>query len=181
MKKSLAITTDMTNTKKIKGFILLFTVVVISVTVGLSATMLAASNRQAQLGSLQSETQSAFYAADTGIGCALVRIYSTAVPAPAFTCEGMTPADQNPSSNKDVYFYDFRLAGFTVGGVSPACGVVVITDETANLAKPQYIVESYGYNICDVGITPGVLVPATSNPNLIERKILVKIPVVNIV
>jgi Tfp pilus assembly protein PilX len=183
-----------------RGFILLFTVVIISVTVGLSVSLLISSTRQSQLGSLQSEIQSAFYAADTGMECGLAYVYPDTTPT--FSCAGMKPEDKNGTTDIDVYYFDYRSAmpvasstwgtnvnwsTVTYGGDTASCGVVVIKKNDSWLQKDingvsstqqGYTIESYGYSICTPDSADGgALKPSASDPNLIERKILIHVPV----
>ncbi len=195
--KNIHLLQSLRNIPKQNGFILLFTIVVISVTVGISVSLLLSSTRQSQLGSIQSETQSAFAAADTGMECGLAKIYPDAA---TFSCGGVVRTDQLSDPLKEVYYFDFRNTvpvsvgvGWSVpnipwtassgGGESSACGVVVITADAtwANLVTREietgYMLEAYGYSICESD-SASLMKPLLSDPNLVERKILVRIPVV---
>jgi hypothetical protein len=171
------------NTKK-QGFILLFTVVVISITVGLSTSLLVSATRQTQLGTSQSDVQSAFYAADTGSDCGLAWVYYVDDIDKALTCAGKSwTKDPKSTSTQSVYFFDFSNSTSSTtetplwsstkyGGMANSCGVVVITT-----GSTLYVVESYGYSICYKPATTTSLRPDETDPAQVERKIIVEIPI----
>lgn len=172
------------NNNRQRGFILLFTVVIISITVGLSTSLLVSATRQTQLGTSQSDVQSAFYAADTGSDCGLSWVYYVDKPDVALTCAGASwTRDPKSTATQLVYFFDFSNAtsnsaevplwsSSRYGGPANSCGVVVITT-----GATLYVVESYGYSICYKPATSSSLRPDETDPAQVERKIIVEIPI----
>ena len=181
------------------GFILLFTIVVISITVGLTVTLLSFSKRSTSLNSARNESQAAVYNADQGIECALLKYYSEPTPlSNTLKCGGRSITASVTDANIQVYNIVATPGGVTLSGKAEnnkyGCGVVVFrqnivwcTPDVANC--PQRItdpspgpgitirsgdqIESYGYNSC---IPNGSeLTPDRSNPTLVERKLLVRV------
>ena len=168
-----------------RGFILLFTVVIISITVGLSTSLLVSATRQTQLGTSQSDVQSAFYAADTGSDCGLSWAYYIDDASKPMTCAGASwTKDPVSNSSQLVFYYDFSAAtsGTTgsplwssskYGGPANSCGVVVISIGNPN----KYTIEAYGYSLCYRPVAGGVLKPDEKDPGQVERKIIIEIPI----
>jgi hypothetical protein len=169
--------------KKNKGFILLFTVVVISVTVGLSTALIITAKRQSQLGALQSETQGAFYAADMGLECGFAWYYQEDEQNAPFVCGGVTLTNTPPGTNeRRIYHFNFEnyydSSSIAWTAVAP-CGVVIITQASASYPilvegvshTDGYSIESYGYSMCAIDETSGQMRPLVNDPALVERKL----------
>ncbi len=171
---------------------MLFTVVIISVTVGISVTMILIAKKQSALGSIQSNAQVAFYAADTGLECGLQDTFGTLRTSDNMidcTGVGTRPRDaRNLTGNAldEVYFFDFARNTNDVGAgleESGGCGIVVInraadwgtlTSSIPDGSPDGILVESYGYSTCMEGT--GVLEPNRADPTLTERKLIARIP-----
>ncbi|MEX2010248.1 MAG: hypothetical protein WD874_00390 [Parcubacteria group bacterium] len=134
----------------ITGTLLLVSTAV--VTVALKETRLAASGR---------ESQYAFYAADTGIECALYwdvkntsgfSAFSTSSPsviacnANSANTQGKTNPTPNSVGNSTVSTFNITFLP------EPYCARVVVTKGMSG-SNITTLIESYGYNTCDLANT----------------------------
>ncbi len=165
---------------------MLFTVVIISVTVGISVTLIIIAKKQSSLGGVQSNLQVALYAADTGLECGLNATFGPLKDKDTpFECTGVVgrPRVFGDTLNRDdeMYYFDFQKANVDAlsDEQSIGCGLVIINRaaewDSAHTGTDGILVESYGYSSCmDNG--SGLLVPNTSDPTLTERKLIARIP-----
>lgn len=153
----------MPTTSKNNGFTLFIAMIVAGVLLLITAGLSNLSIGQAFISSSGRESQYAFYAADTGIECALywdvgnpsgISAFSTSTGATIFCNK-----DANNQGNQ-----------WSVGGSStsiinrinflpdPYCAIVTVTKDISGGTK----IESRGYNTCDL-----------SNPRRVERAVRV--------
>jgi Tfp pilus assembly protein PilX len=171
--------------KNNRGFILLFTIVVISVTVGITVSLLHLSSRGAALGALQSNAQLAFAAADSGLECGLMMTYATGTTnSTPVNCGSNTSMVNNPASlDQEQYAFDFQAAATAESATEDnigGCGIVLIKRNAswndAAGVQTGILVESYGYNICIPRTGTVLAKPDLNNPSLVERKMIARIP-----
>lgn len=147
---------------KNKGFTLFIALVVMGTLLLIAAGITSLATRQALISASGRESQHAFYAADTGIECALywdvknptgISAFATST-ASTITCDNSGPlsvgggGDLNPTSS-----FTFTLTP------EPYCVSVTVTKTyVSNVLRT--VIESLGYNTCD-----------SSNPRRVERAI----------
>jgi len=174
MKKILSI-------KEKKGFTLLFAVIVSTLVLAVGGSIINIALKQVILSGVGRESQYAFYAANTGIECALYWDIAGVGSgnAPAFaTSTGFSPAgnaacagttniydeddakwDVTAGSNANVTESYFRLDNFSdVTGPVGYCADVRVFKEMIGNQVASTTIESRGYNTCD-----------STNPRRIER------------
>ncbi|OHA92510.1 MAG: hypothetical protein A2665_02645 [Candidatus Zambryskibacteria bacterium RIFCSPHIGHO2_01_FULL_46_30] len=146
---------------KERGFTLFIALVVMGTLLLITAGIASLATRQALISASNRESQHAFYAADTGIECALYWDVKNPTGISAFatstssniTCDG-TPAtvggggDSNPTS-----IFSFILTP------DPYCVAVAVTKVYIS-GVLRTTIESQGYNTCDL-----------SNPRRVERAV----------
>lgn len=149
-----------------KGFTLFVAIVVMGTLLLVVAGIVSLATRQALTSASGRESQNAFYAADTGIECALYwdvqnpagtsAFATTSPPNPStITCNSISipnmggHGDGSPTS---VFSFDFLPD-------DPFCATVTVTKAyVSNVLKTT--IESKGYNTCDL-----------SNPRRVERAV----------
>ncbi len=146
------------------GFTLLFAVLASSLLLAVSLAIFNVALKEAVLSSSAKDSQLAFYAADTGVECALYWDLRSSPPGSAFdlaavassiTCAGSTistgsqtvPTDPPQASQigaaaTSIFFLDFSPS-------APSCAIVTV-DKTN---PPLTVVESRGFNACQAGNT----------------------------
>lgn len=150
----------MKDRKKQQGFTLLIAIVITSTLLLVSTGIVSVAVREAFLSASARESQHAFYAADTGIECAIfwdvrgindVSAFSTTTTNQTIACNGQ---DITPDEDGDVstFSFDFSSSG------NPYCAAVTVT-KTGN----ETTIESRGYNTCEPG-----------NPRRVERGVVVR-------
>lgn len=148
-------------TKRPEGFVILFSIVVSAIVLLITAGMFRIASQETILSATSRESLRAFYAADSGIECALGNEVGTAVPLPdPITCNGSTH-DLDVDGTFVVSFTDENV-----------CARVTITesiDPDTNVVSRQVV--SRGFNsLCDL---------STGNPDynyrsLVERSIRIR-------
>lgn len=144
------------------GFTLFIALVVMGTLLLIAAGITSLATRQALISASSRESQHAFYAADTGIECALywdvknptgISAFATSTVS-SVTCDNSGPlsvgggGDSNPTS-----IFTFTLTP------EPYCVSVFVTKTyVSNVLRTT--IESRGYNTCD-----------SSNPRRVERAI----------
>jgi hypothetical protein len=138
-----------------RGFTLLIAVLVSSILVALGSAIFDLVSKEVLLSSSGRESQFAFYAADSGIECALYwdtkdDAFSTSSPATQVSCGGETvdltktydpnPVD-NPGHPRETTTFSFSFDG----SVSEPCADVKVTK---NYYPTASTLESYGHNTC---------------------------------
>jgi|GEM_PF-410305 len=145
--------------KKNRGFVILFAVTISAILLAIALGVGNVVIKELQFGTNARDTNDAFFAADTGVECALA--YDKASPsANGFTgsasmnCAGtaIVPT-QSPSS-----FWTFIVPG--IGSASQSCAKVTV-DKTNSTTT---VVNSKGYNVGDASCV-------SSNTNRVEREL----------
>jgi hypothetical protein len=155
--------------KSARGFTLLLAVLISSILIALGAALYDIVSKEILLSSAGRESQFAFYAADTGIECALYwdskgMFSSTSPPTSGnpIMCGGMTVNDfaYTPDTSSDGYTYSATFS-FQYDGVqtNPCTTVQVVRTFQPSL---QTTINSYGHNTCIL-----------SSPTRLERAIRV--------
>ncbi len=169
------------------GFSLLYAVLVVSILISVGLSMADIATRQIVLSSSGRDSQIAFYAADSGIECALFwdlknpsgqSAFSTST-ASTISCNGQSiftnsqTVPTNPTVSSliggggeadptSIFYIDFNL------GSQPLayCAIVTVNKSSNPVPGGSSIltkIESRGYNTCDV-----------ANPRRVERAIRVQ-------
>ncbi|MAF59284.1 MAG: hypothetical protein QF858_03585 [Candidatus Pacebacteria bacterium] len=140
-----------------KGFTLLIAVLVTGLMLSIGIAIYGITSKEIVLSSIGRESQFSFYAADTGVECALYwdqkgGKFSTTT-ASTLTCANTTVADGGGVGYEVPMTFQFEVARF--------CSIVSVTK---SLTHPRTKVESKGYNTtCE----------ETENPLRVERAIRV--------
>ena len=171
--------------KKNQGFTLLMAALVTSLLLAIGFSLFNLSLKQVTLSSLARDSQLAFYAADTGIECAIywdykysgngvtsafatsTTAFGTFPPTSGINCGGQDIAAQpwiiNPRDSLKAYT-SFNLTF----SPDPYCATIQV--QKTNISSPfnpagpiQTIIESRGYNTCNI-----------TNPRRVERAIRVR-------
>ena len=142
-------------TRTERAFTLLLAVLISSILVALGSAIFDLVSKQILLSSAGRESQFAFYAADTGIECALYwdytqNAFSSTSPITQVSCANDTvtmtrtytpnPPD-NPGHPREVTTFSFSYNG---GTTAPCVDVRV----TKDYYPTQTTLESYGHNTC---------------------------------
>lgn len=132
------------------GFTLLIAMVVTATLLLVSTGIVSVAVKQAFLASAGRESQFAFYAADTGIECALFWDVRNPTGVSAFSATSTTNITCNEqsfsvggSSGPQTFSFDFDPADD--GSGEPYCTTVTVTKTGYNTK-----IESLGYNTCDL-------------------------------
>lgn len=144
-----------------RGFTLLMAVLVASVMLALGYALYNIAVKEVLLSSSGRESQFAFYAADTGVECALYYdskfdAFSTSSALTEISC-GVATSTLTRTNNVTNYVTTFTFAQRSTTP-SPCMSVIV----TRDASPKKTTIESSGYNTCD-----------TENPFRIERAIRV--------
>ncbi len=163
-----------------KGFTLLFAVLLSVLVLAVGASVINIAMKQVILTGIGRESQFAFYAANTGVECALYWDYRDArVFATSSLFEGYTDESDKGGitcAKESIYMQDDGTIGeitsvdektptsaisrFTIRFENPIqyCAIVSVTKSKNNNDTWSTTIESRGYNTCD-----------KSNPRRIER------------
>ncbi len=170
------------NIQKNKGYTLLFSVLISSLLLTIGLAILMISKKELLLSSSGRESQFAFYAADTGVECAMYSDFGagggafsdkTSSPAPNIICNGqnigvtktLPPVPPGMSGINNIAEFTFKIPLDRSGNTnSPSpCAFVTVdkrysTDSDNSLSKT--VIQSRGYNTgCNV----------TTDPRKVER------------
>ena len=153
----------MSENKNQKGFVALFTVLLVSVILAMAIGIASISLKEIVLSSSASEGNKSFYAADGGIECALFLTRTNFIDS-APQCNGLAVLNFSDSSDADaneVYTFSARL-----GAESELCANVTIKRALTNPGLGySVLIESKGTNTaCD---------DTAINPKKVERSIRV--------
>lgn len=156
--------------KKHKGFVALFTVLIAAVILSMAVGISTIALKQIVLSASATDANKSFYAADTGIECALyhdLRVSSPNSFDSGFTtninCAGFSTDAIESQQNYFVGFDFLPIPGFQVpvGPTGEYCAYVVVDKATV---PGQTIITSKGLNApC-----------GTTNPRVVERAIEVR-------
>lgn len=144
-----------------EGFTLFIAIVIMGTLLLISTGVINLAVKQAVISSSGKESQLAFYAADSGMECALYWDVKSPTGHSAFaTSTGSTIYCNQDSSNPDN---EWVVGGSSVSTInhitllpSPACAIVTVTKNPDNTT----LIESFGYNTCD-----------NTNPRRVERAV----------
>lgn len=153
--------------KKLKsGFVILFAVTIAAILLSIALGVANISLKEIKFGTNARDTNDAFFAADTGLECALVNDKSTSTifvssPAGFMKCLGGNVTVTKIADS----FWTFKLAGL---GSANGCAIVTV-DKTLSLDPDNYIFTSKGYSNGGGGSAPSW----ACNPgsNTVERQI----------
>lgn len=138
-----------------KGFTLFVSMIVMATLLLVSSAIAALAVKGSFIYSTARESQKAFYAADSGVECALFWDVKNPSGISAFSTSTVTDITCNnnapyPVGGTDQSEFEINLTP------SPLCARVIVT----KLMNGSTIIESSGYNTCD-----------TSNPRRVERAV----------
>ncbi len=162
------------NLKNNKGYTLLFAVIVSSIVLSVGISILSISKKEILLANSSRESISAFYAADTGLECAInqdVKL-ATSSPGVSITCinQAITifPTFPNADNGTGLFTYDLRMSTS-----SKSCAKVTVLkyyqlDPDLNVYAPGSRIESRGYNM---GWDTNTSTCSINSPNRVERAI----------
>lgn len=130
-----------------RGFTLLMSVLIASILLALGYEIYNLAVKEVTLSSAGRESQFAFFAADTGIECALhadvkLDAFATSSPLTELDC-GTATTTLARSTVGDDYITEFEF--MLGGGTSIQCVNVRVTREDPK----RTTIESYGHNTCD--------------------------------
>ncbi len=150
----------MKNKSKQKGFALFLAVVITGTLLVIATGMVALAVKQSRISVSGRDSQQAFYAADSGLECALYWDVKSSTGTSAFDITTGTTIncnrDANNSSNQWVVGGNV-LSTFTMTFLpDPYCAKVSVTKN----ADGTTLIESLGYNSCN-----------SSNPRRVERAV----------
>jgi len=135
---------DLAEREKGGGFALLFTMVVVSIILAVTIGAINIAYNEINFSTSGKDTNDAFFAADTGVECALYYDYGQGVgddfPNPNYastTCAG-SPIDIKTDSSSSWSFIAYKL-----GSSGQSCAVVTIAKDAT---KPLTTVISKGYD-----------------------------------
>lgn len=115
-----------------KGFALLYTLLVVTILLGLSSSIFTIFLSELKITSFSRNSEMAYYAAETGAEC----VYYWTLKGVAFDGTGtITCAGQTVAANPSV-----TLSFPAAGAPSAPCAVVTVGSN---------IIRSYGYNTCE--------------------------------
>ena len=144
------------------GITLLIAIIITGTLLLVATTIINTTLKQQSLSSAGSQSQYAFYAADTGVECAIYWDVKDSQGYSAFSTSTNSTIEcnkdaQNPSNQFVVGASP--VSTFTMHFLpDPYCAVVTVTKNPDNTT----VINSLGYNTCD-----------TSNPRRVERAIQV--------
>jgi Tfp pilus assembly protein PilX len=159
-----------------RGFAMLFSVLVSSVLLSIGLSIFNLTVKELALSSSGRESQFSFYAADSGVECALYwdfkgqYIFATSsssrTPSPSSPDCASQSININPSqttSNSATTQFSFQIPNtLPSGGSAPYC-VTVLVSKTVNNNIVSTTIDSRGYNTCD-----------TNDPARVERALRVR-------
>ncbi len=158
--------------EKNRGFVILFAVILSSMLLAVTMGIANIALKEIKFGTSAKDTNNSFFAADTGIECALINDKGDTsvfpLPGPAtqqITCASSVPNNITVSfaGNASTGTYTFVVTG--LGSSTTSCARVTVFKDGAS--SPPYVktnVTSKGYNIGNAACD-------SSNPDRIEREI----------
>jgi Tfp pilus assembly protein PilX len=149
--------------KLVCGFTILFAVIVSSLILALGLGIVAITMKEVKLSGAGRDSQLAFYAADSGLECAMYydivkygfATSSSLVGLPSITCNGnsltVDPGLPTPDSATSTFRMYMEYAGAVPSSIpvvgKPCADVAVIKYVDTGQAKTK--IDSRGYNTCD--------------------------------
>lgn len=151
--------TNKKENKKDGGFVILFAVTLSSILLAIALGVVNIALKEVKFGTSAKDTNNAFFAADSGIECALVNdksgtsLFVTGT-SPTLVCNNNAISTvESPAS-----FWTFALSG--LGSSGQSCAKVTVN----KTVSPNTAVIAKGYNIGDATCS-------SSNPDRIEREL----------
>lgn len=137
------------------GFTLLLAVVLSSLLLSIGVAIFNSTFKGFELSSIGRDSQFAFYAADSGLECALywdIRGGAFATSTESDTpSSGVLCADQDIAESWDVVKLSSSAeTSFTISFLPEGFCAIVVVLKTDNEGTIETVIESRGYNTCDV-------------------------------
>jgi hypothetical protein len=157
---------DRINSKKQKGFVLLFAVTLASIILAIALGIANISLKEAKFATSARDSNVAFFSADTGIDCALLydksssRIFFNTPSATTIDCAGGT---RTVTGGNGVW--TFKVLGLGTSGLG--CAIVTV-NKSGTYPIVNTLVVSKGYNLGGDGTC------ASTSSTLIERELDVR-------
>jgi len=159
------------NMQNEKGFVALFTVLIVSVILAMAIGIASISLKEIVLSSSASEGSKAFYAADSGIECALYYDRINAVAGGFFDgnfrCNGNTPSGLfagSPTPDPDGESPETYIFEIPFGVNNELCADIIVKRQITLGLGYTTLIESKGSNLsCD----------DDTNPKKVERSVRV--------
>lgn len=150
-----------------RGFALLFTVMISSIILSIALGVSSIAFKEVKFGTSAKEANDAFFAADTGVECALANDKFT---SNTFVSSGGSGVVTCLGSNIALSDASYPSFGFVVSGLgsdNDSCAIVTVYKDAAS-NPPNVITEiiSKGYNFGNAACT-------SASPNRIEREVKV--------
>ncbi len=152
-----------------KGFTLFIATIVMGTLLLITAGITSLAVKQAFISSSGRESQAAFYAADTGMDCALYwdvnndggndSAFSTSSAPSTITCDGNPTPNIGGLGGAGFYSPVTHTFNFDFLPNNPYCATVTVRKEYVG-GVLKTTIESKGYNTC-----------STSNPRRVERAV----------
>ncbi|MFZ2556155.1 MAG: hypothetical protein WAZ27_04455 [Minisyncoccia bacterium] len=134
-----------------KGFTILLSALVASLVLTLGIAVFSVAQKQVILSSLGRSSQYAFYAADTGVECALYwdmrhEYFSTTTSGVTLQCDGNPPRTSSGSPGTLPYVMNFRIE---------PNGYCVDVEVTKSATDPKTVIHADGFstNCADIAIS----------------------------
>jgi hypothetical protein len=153
-----------------KGFTILVAVVTAGILLIIAMSIGGIALKEQVLSAANKESQIAFYAADTGMECALYwdqkmgYFAPTTNPAtgeiitqsgiPTIDCNNNNVTSMALTTGTNSYSYTFMINNLSVGnGSAVTCSVVEVDKDTSSATSTKTDIYSYGYNTCNASLT----------------------------
>lgn len=149
--------------KKNRGFVILFAVTIASILLSIALGVANIAYKEVKFGTSGKDTNDAFFAADTGIECAL---FNDKPPSTAFAQSGSSGTAQclGNTINLTGTFPSWNFIVSGLGSAGTACAKVSVYKIPSPPLTPTTNIVSKGYNTGDS-------LCASSNPDRTEREI----------
>jgi len=149
-----------------QGFVMLFAVTLSAILLSISLGVTNIAYKEIRLGTSARDTNDAFFAADTGIECALVNDKAGSATFVAPGAANVACLGGNIPLSGPAPTWSFVITG--LGSTGQSCSRVTVNKDTVSQAP--YVVTTLnakGYNIGDASCT-------STNLNRVEREIILK-------
>lgn len=165
--------------KKNKGFVILFAVLVSTIILIITAGIFNFAIKSSILSSYAEESQIAFYAADTGMECALYwdispeisqTVFDQSYAGDAPTCAGDTITVSDDGSDRYWFWIDLDKTGDTI---EHGCVFVLIDKSDTEVIEEETVyfteITAAGYNSCETD--GGTIGTNKGSVSLVERRL----------
>ncbi len=153
-----------------KGFVALFTVLIVSVILAMAIGIASISLKEIVLSSSATEGSKAFYAADSGIECALYYDRVNGIEngffnaTPDFSCNGNVPGGPPTGPDSDFEANEVYTFEIPFGAQGELCADITVKRQVTSGLLYNTLIESKGSNLPCYDI---------DNPKKVERSIRV--------